>query len=292
MPRSSMACSAQTSTASTSTTEPDRAWRLILGAGIPRAGAPEPLPGARNMAVDQALFESVQRGGRPVLRFYRWRPACLSFGRNQAAHGIYDPARAAALGFDLVRRPTGGLAVLHAEELTYAAILPAGPGTGPRETYRRINRALAEGLSNLGVPAELAGPDGAPTQGFASSHPCFDAPAPGEVVAAGRKLIGSAQRVERRTILQHGSILLAGTQDRIHDVQTLPGAAPPTVRATSLGELIAEPPSVPRLIETLARSFAQLFGIALAPAALDRAEQDRAAELEQHFADASWTWRR
>ena len=292
MPRNSMACSAQTSTASTSTTEPTSTWRLILGAGSVAAREPDPLAGARNMAVDQALFESVRRGGPPVLRFYRWAPACLSFGRNQPARGIYDPARAAALGFDLVRRPTGGLAVLHAEELTYAAILPVGPGAGPRKTYCQINRALAAGLSALGVPAELAGPPPLDESGLAGERPCFDRPAAGEVVAAGRKLVGSAQRVEGRTILQHGSILLAGSQDRVRDVQSAPFGPASAVHATSLSDVLAEPPSVPELVASLSQSFACLFGIALAPAALDRAELDRAAELEQHFAAASWTWRR
>jgi len=128
-------------------------WRLIDDT-VARAGP-------ANMAIDQALLESVQAGGRPALRFYRWRPACLSFGRNQPARGLCDPARAAARGVDIVRRPTGGLAVLHDRELTYAAVLPVGLLGSPRETYRALNRALVEVLRRLGLPAELAPAGGA-----------------------------------------------------------------------------------------------------------------------------------
>ena len=85
-------------------------WRLIDTA---------PAPGAWNMAVDEALMERVRGGGAPVLRFYRWEPACLSLGRNQPATGAYDAAAIAARGVDVVRRPTGGRAVLHHRELTY-----------------------------------------------------------------------------------------------------------------------------------------------------------------------------
>ncbi|MGH7443696.1 MAG: lipoate--protein ligase family protein, partial [Longimicrobiales bacterium] len=166
------------------------------------------------MAVDQALLESVAAGAPPVLRLYRWRPACLSFGRNQAAAGIYNESRARLLGIGIVRRPTGGLSVLHDAELTYAVVAPAAMLGGPRAAYHAINRALAMGLQDLGIPAELAG--GARrtsvTAAFRGAQPCFALPAGGEVVVNGRKLVGSAQRVERRTILQHGSILLDGSQ--------------------------------------------------------------------------------
>ncbi|HKJ92030.1 MAG TPA: hypothetical protein VJ957_02625, partial [Longimicrobiales bacterium] len=169
-------------------------WRLIIDGGA---------PGAANMARDQALMEGVRGGAPPTLRLYQWTPGCLSFGRNQPARGLYEPAAAAARGIDIVRRPTGGLAVYHDRELTYAVAAPVAVIGKPRAAYRAINRALASGLRRLGVPVVLVregGPGGA-----LGSGPCFHEGAPGEVLAEGRKLVGSAQRCESRIILQHGS---------------------------------------------------------------------------------------
>src|SRR5690606_17704432 len=115
-----------------------------------------PVHGATNMALDHALLESVKAGGPPVLRLYRWDPPTLSFGRNQPARGLYDHAAARARGIAFVRRPTGGQAVLHGDELTYAVVASIGALGKPREAYRRINGALVGGLRELGVGAGLA----------------------------------------------------------------------------------------------------------------------------------------
>lgn len=251
--------------------------------------------GARNMAVDQALLESVAAGAPPVLRFYRWRPACLSFGRNQAAAGIYDAARARSLGIDIVRRPTGGLGVLHDAELTYAVVAPAALLGGPRAAYHTINRALALGLQDLGIPAELAGGvrRASVTAAFQDSQPCFALPASGEVVAGGRKLVGSAQRVERRTILQHGSILLGGSQATVGQLRLRDGGAGPAdVTATSVTELLGRQPAWEDLTRAFSAAYERVFGTALAPAGMRREETARARTLEARFAGHEWTWRR
>ena len=244
------------------------------------------------MAVDQALLEGVAAGHVPVLRFYRWRPACLSFGRNQRARGVYDGERARALGIDVVRRQTGGLAVLHDAELTYAVALPAVAFGGPRATYAAINRALALGLRTLGVAADLAG--GARRDqaraAFEQAHPCFEAPAAGEVVVGGRKLVGSAQRVERRTILQHGSILLDGSQSVVQQLEVVPSTA--SVAATTVRAELGAVPGVDALVGALADAFSHVFGISLAPATLAPDEAQRVTMLEPRFAGADWTWRR
>ena len=164
-------------------------WRVLLT---------EPADGPWNMAVDEALLASVQNGAAPVLRLYRWSPACLSFGRNQAAAGIYEPQRLRTAGIDVVRRPTGGLAVLHDQELTYAVVAPAGLLGGPRATYVTINAVLVAALASVGAPAALAG--GSHAARPASLEPCFQAPSAGEVVAGDAKLVGSAQRCEQHTV--------------------------------------------------------------------------------------------
>jgi lipoyl(octanoyl) transferase len=263
-------------------------WRLILGTG--RADA---APGAINMAVDQALLESVQRGSGPVLRFYSWAPACLSFGRNQPARELYDAGRAAEAGIDIVRRPTGGMAVLHDREVTYSVLAPARSVGGPRAAYASINRALVDGLLALGIPAEQAVRGGARGPLHQASAPCFEVPAAGEVTAGGRKLVGSAQRCERGALLQHGSILLSGAQTRVLDLLRHPElTAPKPDGSTTLEELTGQEPPAVDIITALCGGFERTFGTRLAPDRLDQCENDRAAELVGLYRSAEWTWRR
>jgi lipoate-protein ligase A len=241
------------------------------------------------MAVDEALLESVRRSGRPVLRLYTWAPACLSLGRNQTACGIYDGGHAAAAGIDIVRRPTGGLAVLHDRELTYSVAAPLAPFGGPRAAYACITRALVEALRGLGVPAEQAAGarlTGAPR----ASDPCFQQPAPGEVVARGRKLVGSAQRCEGGFMLQHGSILLAGSQARVRDLAGQQGLS--ADGSITLTELLGVPPVLADLMGAMRDGFERTFGTRLAPGALDQDEIVRAERLTVRYRDDAWTWRR
>ena len=117
-------------------------WRLLLDL--------DGRPGWQNMALDQALLARAGRGER-WLRLYRWAPHCLSFGRHEPALRRYDRARIEARGLDAVRRPTGGRAVWHAEELTYALAAPAEPFGGLRQAYEEIHRMLLAALRRLGV---------------------------------------------------------------------------------------------------------------------------------------------
>jgi len=178
-------------------------WRLLRDSD---------LSGARNMARDAAILDTVSRGASPsCLRLYTWRPPCLSLGRHQpvAAANLDFCARA---GVDVVRRPTGGRAVLHHLELTYAVVSPLGRGVLPRNlqgAYRQIASALVRALRTLGVAAELtSGEVNLSLPGPRTAVPCFEAPAGGEVVVGGRKLVGSAARCHEKTLLQHGAILL------------------------------------------------------------------------------------
>jgi lipoyl(octanoyl) transferase len=254
-----------------------------------------PVRGAVHMATDSALLASVRDGAPPVLRLYRWSPACLSFGRNQPAQGLYDPARARAAGIDVVRRATGGLAVLHDAEVTYAVVVPAGELGGPRATYAAINAALAGALRRLGVPAQLAPAARIPAPLSAQAPPCFAEPAPGEVVAAGRKLVGSAQRTEGRTVLQHGSILLEGDQSRILALRTTSAGAAAEqagARHATLADVLGHVPAWEELVAAVTDAFEADAGISLAPAALSRDERTCVDALTEQFDDDAWTWRR
>ncbi|HEX8695321.1 MAG TPA: lipoate--protein ligase family protein [Longimicrobium sp.] len=257
-----------------------------------------PAPGAWNMAVDEALAESVAEGGAPVLRFYRWRPACLSLGRHQPARGRYDLAALAARGIDVVRRPTGGRAVLHHRELTYAAAFPASWSGGPRAAYAAMNGALVAGLARLGAPAALqpATQTRAPGPSLA---PCFALPVEGEVVAAGRKLVGSAQRRLGDVVLQHGSLPIEDDQSALASFVLAAGdrdaggpeREPPADGApASLAALLGRAPGWDELTAALAAGWEEALGIELSPGGLTGAEAERAGRIAGRYADPAWTW--
>ncbi len=251
------------------------------------------------MAIDDALFHGVQAGGAPVIRFYQWSPACLSFGRNQAARTVYDAAKIAAGGADVVRRSTGGLAVLHNSEITYSVACPADLLGGPRATYVAINYSLIAALQLLGVTATVAGDASVATRPD-SVHPCFHEPGVGEVVVDGGKLVGSAQRSEARTLLQHGSILLDGSQSDMLRWQTSP--APPsdegitragiTRAGITLREILGAVPDTGAIVRALTAGFESALGTRLAPGTLRNAERMEANRLEEHYDSHAWTWRR
>ncbi|MBT8477785.1 MAG: lipoate--protein ligase family protein [Gemmatimonadetes bacterium] len=247
-------------------------------------------PGAWNMAVDEALMES-GRTGRVTLRLYGWDPGCLSFGRNQAARGRYDGGRAAKRGIDVVRRPTGGRSVFHYRELTYSVTAPADAWGGLADAYLRINRALASGLRALGVPASVAGvkrdgPIPRPT-----ARACFRDPLPGEVMAGGRKLIGSAQWRDGGALLQHGSILLHNDQGTVEDLR-VGGSKTADVPAVGLAEYVDPLPSLERLSRALMESFGGELEREPAREALTTKERSAAERALAKYKDDAWTWRR
>jgi lipoate-protein ligase A len=248
------------------------------------------------MAVDESLFESVQAGGLPVLRLYRWHPGCLSLGRNQPA-GSFDGRLASSRGIDIVRRPTGGSAVYHDRELTYAVALPVGPLGGPRATYAAVNQALAAGLRRLGIAAESRSPVrvSAPTGRGATAgpavlaaDPCFHRAADGEVVAGGRKLVGSAQRCVARTLLQHGSILIGGDQS---EVRQLERTAPVDTACTSIESLLGRAPGPQQLENAILAGFMEELGVAFDATRLTADEEARARTLAKRYRSNEWTWR-
>lgn len=262
----------------------EAAWRLIID---------DSRDGAWNMAVDEALVEAVDAGASPgVVRFYRWRPACLSLGFSQP-FAVADAAFCAANGVSLVRRPTGGRAVLHQHELTYSVAAPLGRGrfgTDLQAVYQEICRALVVGLRLTGVPAELAG---APTGGMitpTAAVPCFIGPAAGEVVAGGRKLVGSAMRRIGDSILQHGSIL--EDWDGRLQAGCLGLADDHELRAAvvTVAELLGAVPDSAMLTAALTAGFAATLGVGFERSAVTALEYDRATFLaRERYGHPRWT---
>lgn len=190
-----------------------RQWRLIYDL---------PASGADNMIKDEAILAQVSaEDGLPTLRFYAWNPPCLSLGYAQKSDNV-DFERIESLGWDVVRRPTGGRAILHMHELTYSVTLPLNHPLAAGnviESYQRISLALTAGLKLLGVEslAERR------TEHINNrSAICFETPSHYEITIHGRKLIGSAQARRKEGILQHGSIPLFGDMGRICDVLRYP----------------------------------------------------------------------
>jgi lipoate-protein ligase A len=211
---------------------PTDTWRLLLT---------PPADGATNMAIDEAVLDAVGEGiSAPTLRLYAWEPACLSVGYAQPLDQV-DRARLALRGWGLVRRPTGGRAILHADELTYSVIAPASHpivAGGVLPSYRRLSAALSASLKEMGLVVETH-PEANPGDAERSNPICFVVPSAYELTVGGKKLVGSAQVRRRASVLQHGSLPLAGDLTRILD----------GLHFDTPGERAA---AVPRMIESAA----------------------------------------
>lgn len=250
-----------------------------------------PAPGARNMALDEALMGAA-RSGATVLRVYRWSPPCLSLGRNQRARELYDRRAASSLGVEIVRRPTGGRAVYHHREITYAVAAPSRRWGSLRESYRLLNRALLRALVSLGVEAAAATGHGNGSRAPGPSlRACFRDPLPGEIVARGRKLVGSAQWRRGGALLQHGSILLEAEQEMAERLR-VDGSAGGRLPGIGLVELLGEEPDAGAVAEALAEGFREELGVEVRPSSLSPSEEREAADLEARYRDPEWTWRR
>jgi lipoyl(octanoyl) transferase len=241
-------------------------------------------PGWQNMAIDQALLDRAGAGER-WLRLYRWAPHCLSFGRHEPALRRYDRSKIGELGLDVVRRPTGGRAVWHAEELTYALALPHAALGGLRQAYEEVHRLVLAALRMLGARADMA-----PVRRTAGidAGSCFASPAGGEILIGGRKVVGSAQLREGAGLLQHGSILLSGLQTAVHDV-TL-GGGPPDL-STPLAEAIGRSPDIREVAEAVAGAAADRWGGTWERTPVSAELLAGAARHEARFRSPEWTWR-
>ncbi len=265
-----------------------------------------PLPGASNMALDHALMHRAVRTGEAVLRIYTWAEPTLSFGRHEIARGVYDRAAISAAGLAVVRRPTGGRAVLHDDEITYSVTAPlpsdhraALPSSArrarARALYAAINHLLLQGLARLGVAAQLVSGKAAARPRSLGAGPCFDTASDGELVVAGRKLVGSAQWREEGAVLQHGSMLIADHRARLAALS--PGSAsaarPP---AAALRDLLHRVPAPGDVAAAFTGVLDDALAAAGAPAArLMSSGPETAAMTEAlrgRYEDEAWTWRR
>lgn len=244
-------------------------------------------PGSVNMQIDERLARALQNGaGMPTVRLYRWRPWAISLGFNQDV-GQIATTRAHNDGIDVVRRPTGGRAVLHAEELTYCVAMCAEHQT-VFEVYNAISRALVHGLRLYGAQVDFskAQPDLREHYRHTSSIPCFTASARYEIEWRGRKLVGSAQRRFRsfgnghEIVLQHGSILLGPAHKRLVDYLVLDESARNALReelnekTADLSSMMDRPIELDVLSTCLRRGFETEWGITFVEGNLDHVAFD------------------
>ena len=269
------------SSASTS----DATWRLLLD---------PPAAGAWNMAVDEVLLDGVAAGGAPpTLRFYGWAPPCLSLGYFQPFE-VVDVAGCRRLGVEVVRRPTGGRAILHDRELTYSVALPLrllGDDGAVLPSYHLVSLALERGLNRLGAPVVLA-PESAAQADPTHGPVCFDRPSAHEILLHGRKLVGSAQVRRATAILQHGSILIEARMERLLACLRIPDGPGGRIEdgVAGLHEVGDFKPA--NIAGALADAFAREFGVNLVPGRL-RPDERRAAEdlAASKFQTVAWTER-
>jgi lipoate-protein ligase A len=252
-------------------------WRLIHS---PAAS------GAWNMAVDEAILEAVQNGkSPPTLRLYDWDPACLSLGYAQSIEDV-DEAALAAHGWDVVRRPTGGRAILHIDELTYSVIgsdeEPRLAG-GVKESYLRLSSALLKSLDQLSVPAIREGKKDKATRPQDENPVCFEAPSDYEITIEGKKLVGSAQARRKNGVLQHGSLPLSGRERVADGVRN---------KATTVENSLARVVSWDEAAQAFAKGFGEALNIRFMDGDLNADEiASSEAWLVKKYANAEWTQR-
>ncbi|HAR97433.1 MAG TPA: hypothetical protein DCS11_00720 [Syntrophus sp. (in: bacteria)] len=236
-----------------------------------------------NMAADEAIFRLMPLGHTPpTLRFYGWRPAAVSLGYFQNTVQACNLAVCRREGIDVVRRPTGGRAVLHDGDLTYALCARVGEPPFPpgiAGAYRVIGRCLREGLHRLGIDAAIASADPEPSGVRDGSVACFARPAKDELLVEGRKICGSAQARSRGAFLQHGSLLVrfdaaraarclvAETEERERTRRML------TRAVTAVDVRLTPPPATGAIVRALAEGFAAVLHADLRTGALTDAEE-------------------
>lgn len=230
------------------------------------------MDGATHMRRDAELLQGQRHDGDPTLRLYTWSPPAVSLGHMQRAEELLDLEACRAAGVDVVRRPTGGRAILHWEEITYALVASTGDarfGSNLAGAHAVVGECLAAGLRRLGVDSELSRPALDPERRLAR-QPCFASPGRAELLVGGRKLLGSAQRRTARAFLQHGSLLVGRAHERLVDLllearRDPRAAAQMRARlqrdAVTLRELLGEEPNFEILAAALVHGFSARLGL-------------------------------
>jgi len=273
-------------------------------------------PGTFNMELDRSLADRLlRRDGNPMLRVYGWDPHAVSIGYNQSMDD-FDARKLREAGIDIVRRPTGGRAILHTDELTYSV---AGPQNEPRfagsvlESYQALSQALLFALNTLGIPAQalekpgqavspgvepaLDGSTSAQAEKAPQNPVCFEVPSNYEITVGGKKLIGSAQARRKAGVLQHGSLPLTGDLTRVVQALDFPDPAAREraaqrllSRAATVEQVLGRPLSWEEAAQAFIAGFESALSLKLELAEPSAAEKARAAQLlRDKYTNPEWT---
>jgi len=266
-------------------------WRLLIT---------PPAHGIWNMGLDESILEHVGRGESiPTLRLYAWEPACLSLGYAQPFADV-DVSRLEERGWEVVRRATGGRAILHTDELTYSVIAPSNEPSvegSVLESYNRIAQALLRTVKSLEIPVEVK--EGKPNETETINPICFEVPSTYEITVHGKKLIGSAQARRKEGVLQHGSLPLTGDITRIcqalvFENESFREEAAKLLfeRATTVESALGRETSWDTVAQAFVRAFETQLGIIFKSGELSESESTRTAELvKEKYGLSSWTKR-
>jgi len=266
-------------------------WRLIIDG---------PYSGAWNMAIDESILIHVAQDVAPsTLRLYSWNPYALSLGHAQSIHDV-NMDNIQSLGYDLVRRPTGGRAILHADEITYSVAVSCDNKviTGNvLESYRTISLVLIKALELIGISSESKLKNEADLI-HSKNAVCFEFPSDYEITWDGKKMIGSAQARKNNGLLQHGAIPLYGDITRIVDTLNIEEERKKeakqrlSMRATTISEAAGRSITWQAMADVLINSFSIVFGIQLVESQLTDSEISKAKELvSEKYANNTWTMR-
>lgn len=268
-------------------------WRLIHTS---------PASGAWNMAADEAILEHIQRGeSLATLRLYSWNPPCLSLGQAQSFTDV-DVERLQTHGWEVVRRLTGGRAILHTDELTYSVTGRAEESVlagGVLESYNRLAQALLFAIRELGLPVEIKERESVGRASGMTNPVCFEVPSTYEITVQGKKLIGSAQARKKEGALQHGSLPLTGDLTRICDALIFKDEATRTkakerllARATTVETMLGRRVSFEEAGQAFVKGFEAQLEIQFERGEMSQSEIQRTEELiSEKYAHAEWTQR-
>jgi len=270
--------------------------------------------GFMNMAIDEAIMIAHREGlVPPTIRFYQWSPPAVSLGYFQNLKKEIDVNACKNMGIDIIRRATGGKAVLHDKELTYSFIIRESHplvNDSILETYKKISGGMIRGLSYLGITAELV-----PLKGKLKSDSldkeknseiphtdiksiCFSVPSQYEVQVKGKKIVGSAQVRKKEIVLQHGSLLIELEKDKLFSVFNFPSVQvrerlKVRFNATSLEEILKRKINFSELSEILPRGFEEEFGVKLTEGKLTEQEEKISKDLlENKYSTYEWNYER
>lgn len=261
--------------------------------------------GAMNMALDEAIMESIRaKEVPPTIRFYGWKPPALSLGYFQSLEGKVDLSSCQKKGIDVVRRLTGGRAVLHDDELTYSLVISEEVSFLPDsiiESYKIISQGLLAGFYELGIEeAKMVSLADKKKEQENKSAACFDAPSWYELSVAGKKIAGSAQTRRDGVILQHGSILNTQNIDELFSILKFKSERREEKfkklfikKATTISDVLGKSFSLEELADAFKIGMEAGLGINLKPGKLTDKEKERAKELaENKYSTDEWNNKR